>query len=373
MKKLSYLIVLTLILGLVLTGCLLSNVGQIPTSEQSGVAYLTKTLPPPDDLVGLWHFSHNLNDSSGNKNHGVFSGTEDYVDSTMGMGEALKFNGVDDYVSIADSPSLDAITDLTVELWLSPTITYEAGIADYHVFVSKYGPKSFQFVYHPAGYLYLYVTNGIAVRSWNLTLIAGEWYHLAATFDNATGKSYIYVDGDDVTLSTTTQIMTANDSPLFIGARPSPSPNYPRHFAECTIDEVRIWKVALSKGQLGEVYDWTGFSRPVENPGVNGDVINVAKAGRAIPVKFSLNGDQGLGIFEEGYPKPILFECDEKPGSVVEIDETVTAGESSLSYDATADQYIYVWKTNKLWAGLCCQLVVRLNDGKSYYANFKFK
>ena len=42
MKKLYYLIILTVILGLVLTGCLLSNVGQVPTSEQSGVAYLTK-------------------------------------------------------------------------------------------------------------------------------------------------------------------------------------------------------------------------------------------------------------------------------------------------------------------------------------------
>jgi hypothetical protein len=42
MKKLYYLIVLTLILGLVLSGCLLSNVGQVPTSEQGGISYLTK-------------------------------------------------------------------------------------------------------------------------------------------------------------------------------------------------------------------------------------------------------------------------------------------------------------------------------------------
>jgi hypothetical protein len=43
MKKLYYLIVLTLILGLALTGCsLLSNVGQVPTAEQSGITYLTK-------------------------------------------------------------------------------------------------------------------------------------------------------------------------------------------------------------------------------------------------------------------------------------------------------------------------------------------
>jgi len=35
MKKLIYLIVLVLILGLVLTGCLLSNVGQVPATEQT--------------------------------------------------------------------------------------------------------------------------------------------------------------------------------------------------------------------------------------------------------------------------------------------------------------------------------------------------
>ena len=37
MKKLSYLIVLALILGLVLSGCLLSNVGQVPTTSQTKV------------------------------------------------------------------------------------------------------------------------------------------------------------------------------------------------------------------------------------------------------------------------------------------------------------------------------------------------
>jgi len=52
MKKLSYLIVLTLILGLVLTGCLLTNVGQVPTTEQSGITYLTKgTETEPDSFT----------------------------------------------------------------------------------------------------------------------------------------------------------------------------------------------------------------------------------------------------------------------------------------------------------------------------------
>jgi hypothetical protein len=53
------------------------------------------------------------------------------------------------------------------------------------------------------------------------------------------------------------------------------------------------------------------------------------------------------------------------------VEETVTAGGSSLNYDATVDQYIYVWKTDKSWAGTCRQLVVKLNDGTYHRANFK--
>ena len=73
MKKFIYLIVLALILGLVLSGCLLSNVGQVPTTEQSGISYLTKgTLTSPDvyiliagqnidvGTVSVWNDSINL-------------------------------------------------------------------------------------------------------------------------------------------------------------------------------------------------------------------------------------------------------------------------------------------------------------------------
>ena len=55
MKKLLYLIVIVLILGLALTGCsLLSNVGQVPTTEQSGIAYLTKGTPGDPDVFTLY-------------------------------------------------------------------------------------------------------------------------------------------------------------------------------------------------------------------------------------------------------------------------------------------------------------------------------
>ena len=369
MKKLYYLIVLVLILGLVLTGCLLSNVGQVPTTEQSGITYLTKAELLPGNLVGLWHFDEGEGDtaydSSGTipPNDGTVYGAG-WVDGKFG--KALIFDG-DDYISVDDSTSLDTIVDLTVELWLNPTITYDVGAADYYVFVSKFGPNSFQFVYAPGGFLYLYVTGGMAVRSIPVTLYAGTWYHLAATFDSGTAESNIYVDKVDVTSSTTTQNMTTNDCPLFIGVRPCPTPTYPRHFVKGIIDEVRIWNVALSSDQLGKVYDFKGFFPPVDN-----DYLNVAKAGRAIPVKFSLNGDQGLDIFAANYPLSIQIECDEADPDG-EIEDTVTAIENSLNYDAFDDQYIFVWKTNKAWAGTCRRLEVKLKDGTSHFADFYFK
>ena len=115
-------------------------------------------------------------------------------------------------------------------------------------------------------------------------------------------------------------------------------------------------------------YDFAGFFPPVDNP----PVFNVVQAGRAIPLKFSLSGFKGLGIFAAGSPSSGPVACNSSdPAS--DLTETVTAGGSSLSYDSSTDRYIYVWKTDPSWAGTCRQLVMELNDGSIYRANFRFK
>ena len=91
-------------------------------------------------------------------------------------------------------------------------------------------------------------------------------------------------------------------------------------------------------------------------------------------MKFSLSGYQGMDIFAEGYPRSRAISCDMN-SELDDIEEeiTVTAGGSSLKYEATTDQYIYVWKTDKNWTGSCRRLEVKLNDGTSHFANFTFK
>ncbi len=115
------------------------------------------------------------------------------------------------------------------------------------------------------------------------------------------------------------------------------------------------------------VYAFTGFFQPIDN----GGVFNRAKAGSTIPVKFSLGGDQGLSILASA-PSSTQVACPSSTTTVDELEQYTTAV-SGLKYDATANQYIYNWKTDGAWAGECRQLIVRLNDGtNARTANFIF-
>lgn len=120
-------------------------------------------------------------------------------------------------------------------------------------------------------------------------------------------------------------------------------------------------------GVFQSAYRFKGFFPPVDNL----PVINKVKAGSAVPVKFTLGGNQGLKIMASGYPASAITPCDSS-APVDAIDMTVTAGSSSLSYDAFTDQYIYIWKTDKMWAGSCRQLVLKLNDSAYHRVNFSF-
>jgi len=115
-------------------------------------------------------------------------------------------------------------------------------------------------------------------------------------------------------------------------------------------------------------YNFTGFFAPIDNP----PAFNEMKAGQAAPVKFSLGGDQGLNIFAAGSPSSVQIACD-NGAPILPVEQTETAGQSSLSYDATSDQYKYTWKTENAWKNTCRQLTVTLRDGTVHIAYFKFK
>jgi Tol biopolymer transport system component len=109
------------------------------------------------------------------------------------------------------------------------------------------------------------------------------------------------------------------------------------------------------------VYDFGGFTNPLA-PFPQAASF---KAGDAIPVRFSLGGDQGLGVLMDWAPVSRNVPCGDAPTG-----PWGTATTGTLSY--RADRYTYLWKTEKAWAGTCRQLNVVLADGTYHHANVRF-
>jgi hypothetical protein len=123
---------------------------------------------------------------------------------------------------------------------------------------------------------------------------------------------------------------------------------------------------ATDAATVDVIWNFTGFFQPVDNP----PVLNVLKAGRAVPVRFSLDGFQGLGISAPGHPRSEPVACDATQEDAVE--ETVPALVSVLLYNPLSDRYTFVWKTSGAWVGTCRRLVIKLDDGTTHTADFRF-
>ena len=133
------------------------------------------------------------------------------------------------------------------------------------------------------------------------------------------------------------------------------------------------YTIGFVKGTLTITYKFDGFRPPVDNPGTGATpIFNSAKAGQAIPIKFSLSGNQGLDIIAAGYPKVTSVNC-VSSATVDPLEEyaTVTAN-GGLNYDAGGNQYNYVWKTQSAYANKCFKFDLTLKDGTSHVAYFKF-
>ena len=114
-------------------------------------------------------------------------------------------------------------------------------------------------------------------------------------------------------------------------------------------------------------YVFTGFLWPVYNP----PVVNRVKAGSIVPVRFSLGGNKGATIFAAGSPTTEVIPC-AATASLVTLGEAGDVNGVLLWYNPFTKRYLYLWKSQKAWAGTCRQLVVRFADGTTQRADFQF-
>jgi S-formylglutathione hydrolase FrmB len=101
-----------------------------------------------------------------------------------------------------------------------------------------------------------------------------------------------------------------------------------------------------------------GFHSPVENA----PVVNEVKAGRTIPVKFSLAGEGYLPLIDSQ-----AVDCDTLEPTGEEPSPLSSPGGSRLELDG--DEYQVNWKTDRAWEGTCRRLTVHIpsDDGVAYF------
>ena len=116
---------------------------------------------------------------------------------------------------------------------------------------------------------------------------------------------------------------------------------------------------------LAVLYPWNGFFEPVNNP----QVLNRAKAGTAIPVRFSLGGNHPAPVLASGSPEITSVSCPKWTSD--DIEQTVSASTSSLQYESATGQYVYTWKTQTNWNGGCRRFRLVLKDGTFREAIFR--
>ena len=222
-----------------ITGC------TSPPCECDGAGACISSIPP--GIVGLWHLDGDTTDSSGYGNDGTgFSAT--WVSSII-SGQALNFDGFNDYLRIADDNSLDATNEITIAAWIK---LVNFGQNGYGRIVDKNSDAAYAFYVRDSN------PNGLSFRvdgtpyysSPNI-ITTNVWQYVAVTFNSNAPSNQIkfYVNGVPSGTATRTAPIPTTFSDLYIGNNPSLTGDF-----NGIIDEVKIWNEELTAAEIDQEY-----------------------------------------------------------------------------------------------------------------------
>ena len=222
-----------------------------PTTVYKLPAYL-----PKQGLVGWWPFNGNAKDESGNGNDGVVNGAVLTKDRFGKSNNAFRFNGVDNNIIVASSPSINiAGNTLSITTW----IFYEANQLQINQKgISKGGYDSgngYELVFSDDGgtpYISFYGADG-----GNYAPITSNffetWHFVVSVYTD--GFINIFLDGTPITSYSAGSIGTLilpNNNPLYFGTRAPTNANI--GWLKGTLDDIAIYNRALTASEITKIY-----------------------------------------------------------------------------------------------------------------------
>lgn len=187
-------------------------------------------------------------------NPGINNGSSGWTSSGR-LGNALQFDGANDYVSVGDAPSLRP-RNFTIEGWFYKKSDYGA-----QVLVSKQytGAQSYWMdsyaIFSDASNIfsfYGYAGGADIIANSAVPLPLNRWTHFAVTYDSSSLK--MYLNGTLVLGRPLSGVVSYDSSPVLIGADDDSSNEQYSFFFNGTVDEVKIWNKALSAADIQAEY-----------------------------------------------------------------------------------------------------------------------
>ena len=211
---------------------------------------LTAAMAVTDEaLVGYWPFNEGAGniavDASGNGHDGELIDNPSWVQGKYGS--ALAFGVGSEYVVVPDDDALDLSDAVTYMGWLN----LREPIEGQRRMMSKNDSIFFLFDFSDPGSLdFLVKPNNDFTESVTTDWVLGDWYHFAGTYDGDALRIYIngVLEGETPGVAP----IATSDLDLWIGADDYtlPTTTFPG-----TLDEIRIYNVALTEGEIGEVME----------------------------------------------------------------------------------------------------------------------
>jgi len=211
--------------------------------------------PGTEDLVTYYALENNTQDGSGNGLDGVAIGGPQYVAGMQGMG--MLFDGFNDCVDLGNKPEFNFSSgSFSITLWANISgwtgnwdtlIGNRDATSGFSWLLRRYGETS-NLTFSVWG-----TSGSVDPKGW-ITPKLGEWHHITAVYDVEAGKRTVYIDGlVDVQIDDSG--VFAPSTHIYIGARPDKDEE-PEFYFNGILDEVRIYKKALSAGEI--LYIGTG-------------------------------------------------------------------------------------------------------------------
>ncbi|MGI6607028.1 MAG: LamG-like jellyroll fold domain-containing protein [Peptococcia bacterium] len=231
-----------------------------------------------DSTVKAWY------DLSGEENHGTLWGFDDEGSSGW-TEEGLEFDGVDDYVELADAASLNFTEGITIEAWIKP----EDITGEHSIICKSYDSSGNGYELQIYNQELRYRVNQ-PTKHWasstGIGLREDEWQHVAVTYDCEQVR--FYKDGILINTLPVEGGLYNSTAPIEIGVYH----NKEEDFFEGSICQVAVYNRALFLEEIARNYFAATNSEPLEP--VVGAVLDLCAAEE----KISLDPD-GTGIWQD--------------------------------------------------------------------------